>query len=158
MSIKYKVVKQVFGFDKTGTAKYVARTVTGDMLDFDKVRKQVAQVCGAHRGTVNLVIDGLIDVMVNNLDMGHSVQLGEFGVLRPGIRAKAQDSEEAITAQTVYRRRIVFFPGKMLRNFLDNVSVTRMAIPDVDFTDGSSSGGNTGGSTGGDDDWQDPDA
>ncbi len=131
MSITYKVVKQVFGFDKEKTPKYVVRTVTSEMLAFDKVRLQVSQVSGIHRATVNSVIEGLLDVLVNNLDMGHSVQLGEFGTLRPGMKAKAQTTEEAVTASTIYRRKIIFAPGRMLRDFLRNVSVNRMGTPDI---------------------------
>ncbi len=74
MSLQYKVVKQIFGFDESKTLRYVVKPVTTGILTFDKVRSQVTQICGAHRGTVNLVIDGLLDVMVNNLEMGHSVQ------------------------------------------------------------------------------------
>lgn len=135
MSIKYKVVKQVFGFDKSKTPQYVVKTVTSGVVDFNKVRSQVTQICGAHRGTVNLVIDGLIDVMVNNLDMGHSIQLGEFGTLRPGIRAKAQDTEETATAETIYRRRINFVPGRLLKNFLREVSINRVYPMKTDYTD-----------------------
>jgi predicted histone-like DNA-binding protein len=149
MSIKYKVVKQVFGFDETKTAKYVVKPVTGEMLAFDKVRVQVVQICGVHRGTVNLVLDGLLDVMVNSLDMGHSVQLGDFGAFRPGIRAKAQNNEKAANADTVYRRKVNFVPGKRLKNFLKDVAVTRMAAIDEDYTDGSGTGGNTGGGNSG---------
>ncbi len=52
MSIRYKAVKQVSGFDKTGTGRYTVKTVTGEMLTFDKVCTQVTHACGAHRGTV----------------------------------------------------------------------------------------------------------
>lgn len=140
MSIKYKVVKQVFGFDETKTPRYVVKPVTSGVLTFNKVRSQVTQICGIHRGTVNLVIDGLLDVMVNNLDMGHSIQLGEFGMLRPAIRAKAQDTEETANAESIYRRRINFVPGKLLKNFLRDVSISRMAPVNTDYTN---SGENT---------------
>ncbi|WP_239059601.1 DNA-binding protein [Bacteroides sp. 224] len=126
--MQYKVVKQIFGFDQSKTEKYVVKSVTGEMLEFNKVRNQVTQMCGIHRGTVNLVIDGLLDVLVNNLDMGHSVQLGEFGVLRPGFRTKAQDTKEDANADAVYRRKINFVPGKMLKNFLKDVSITRASF------------------------------
>lgn len=88
MALKYVVTKQVFGFDKTKTEKYVARQVTSEQVSFSKLCMQVGQICGAHRGTVQLVIAGLVDALVNNLDDGKSVQLGEFGIFRPGIRAK----------------------------------------------------------------------
>lgn len=144
MSIGYKVVKQVFGFDKTQTAKFVVRSVTGEMLAYDKVCLQVSQICGIHRGIVTVVIGGLLDVMVNNLDMGHSVKLDDFGVIRPGLRAKAQNSEKEANGNTIYRRRIVFTPGKMLKSFLDGATVTRVAQQDLDYTDGSNTGGNGG--------------
>ncbi len=124
MSIRYKVVKQVFGFDKTGTEKYVVKAVTGETLTFDKVCTQVTQVCGAHRGTVAQITSGLFDVMLYHLDRGHSVQFGEFGTLRPGLRTYAQDSEQTANASAVYRRKINFIPGKMFKNFLKDVSIS----------------------------------
>lgn len=126
MSIRYKVVKQSFGFDKTGTEKFVIKTVTGEMVSFDKVCNQVTQVCGAHRGTVSQVLGGLFDVAVNHLDMGHSIDLGEFGSLRTGLRTRAQDTEETANSSAVYRRKINFTPGKMFKNFLKDVSITRV--------------------------------
>ncbi|NDW12383.1 DNA-binding protein [Bacteroides sp. 214] len=152
MSMPYKVIKQSFGFDETKTEKYVAKAVTGGMLPFKKVCNQVSQICGAHRGTVVLVIGGLLDVMVNNLDMGHSVQLGEFGILRPGLRAKAQDTEEAANAQSIYRKKINFVPGKMLKDFLEDLSVTRTTVT----ASKSNSSNQDPGSDDGGEDWVDP--
>ncbi len=38
MSIRYKTVKQVSGFDKAGTGKYAVKTVTGETLPFGTLR------------------------------------------------------------------------------------------------------------------------
>jgi predicted histone-like DNA-binding protein len=141
MSIKYKVVKQVFGFDEAKKPRYVVKPVVTGVLTFDRVRSQVMQICGAHRGTVNQVIDGLIDVMINNLEMGHSIQLGEFGTIRPGIRAKAQNREEDATAETVYRRKINFVPGKLLNSFLKGVSISKFEPVKTDYTEDEIAGG-----------------
>ncbi len=138
MSIKYKVVKQVFGFDQSKTPQYVAKAVPGQKLSFDKVCIQVAQICGVHRSMSTVIISGLFDVLVNNLDMGHSIELGDFATLRPGIRAKAQKSMEQATAKTIYRRRVNFVPGKMLSSFLNDVSVSHMTMHDWDYTNNSS--------------------
>jgi len=141
MAIKYKVVKQVFGFDETKTPHYVVKPVSTGVLEFNNVRSQVTQICGAHRGTVNLVIDGLIDVMVNNLEMGHSIQLGEFGTLRPGIRAKAQKAEENANTDSIYCLKINFVPGKLLKRFLNGASVNRMNPVKTDYTNGTEDDG-----------------
>ncbi len=85
MSIRYKAVKQVSGFDKTATGKYVVKTVTGETLTFDNVCTQATRACGAHRRTVSRAIGGLFDVMANHLDREHS-----FGQANPARKRTAQ--------------------------------------------------------------------
>lgn len=60
MGLKYVVAKQVFGFDQTRTAKFVQKQVITGQVSFNKLCTQVGQICGAHRGTVQLVIAGLV--------------------------------------------------------------------------------------------------
>ncbi|GEM_PF-4271605 len=55
--------------------------------------------------------------------------------MRPGIRAKAQDTEEAANAESIYLRKINFVPGRLLKNFLRGVSINRMAPVKIDYTD-----------------------
>ncbi len=134
MALKYVVTKQVFGFDLQKTEKYVARQVTQGQVTFPKLCQQVGQICGAHRGTVQLVIAGLVDALVNNLDDGKSVQLGEFGIFRPGIRAKASDTADEAKATSIYRRKVNFTPGAALKEVMNKASITRFTTPDTDYT------------------------
>jgi len=134
MGLKYVVAKQVFGFDQTKATKYVPKQVLTGQVSFSKLCTQVGQICGAHRGTVQLVIAGLVDVLINNLDDSKSVQLGEFGIFRPAIRAKAADTEEDANASKIYRRRIIFTPGSALKQAMNESSITRYAAPDTDYT------------------------
>jgi len=158
MGLKYVVAKQVFGFDETKTAKFVPKQVITGQVTFNKLCTQVGQICGAHRGTVQLVIAGLVDALVNNLDDGKSVQLGEFGIFRPSIKAKASDTEKEADASRIYKRKIIFTPGSVLKQAMNNTSITRYVVPDTDHTDGTR--GNGGNDSGGndDDDYVDPTA
>lgn len=149
MGLKYVVAKQKFGFDETRTEKFVVKQVTSGKVSFSKLCTQVGQICGAHRGTVQLVIAGLVDVLVNNIEDGKIVQLGEFGTFRPAINAKAADTEEEANATTIYRKTVRFTPGMALKSTLENASVTRYATPDTDYT---TKGKDNGGS-----DWDDDD-
>jgi len=137
MALKYVVTKQIFGFDKTKTAKFVPRQVTTGQVSFKKLCTEVGQICGAHRGTVQLVIAGLVDALVNNLDDGKSVQLGEFGIFRPAIRSKASDSVEEATTEKIYRRKVNFTPGRALKDMINKTSITRFATPITDYTTSS---------------------
>lgn len=134
MGLKYVVAKQVFGFDQTRTEKFVPKQVITGQVSFNKLCTQVGQICGAHRGTVQLVIAGLVDALINNLEDGKSVKLGEFGNFRPAIKAKAANSEEEATSNNIYRRKILFTPGTALKSAMDHTAVTRYSTPDTDYT------------------------
>ena len=163
MALEYVVTKRVFGFDDTKAVKYVPKSVTSGSVNFDKLCEKVARLCGVHRKIVDLVITGATDEMADMLDDGKSVRLGEFGLFRPTISAKSSDSEEEVNSSKIVRRRIVFTPGKIFQDTLDNMSVTRATPPDTDYTDKSSTsngneqtGGNQGGSSNDGDDVLDP--
>ena len=135
MALEYVVTKRVFGFDDTKTEKYVAKSVRSGQMSFSKTCAKVSRLCGVHRKVV---------------DDGKSVQLGEFGIFRPTIKAKSADTAESVTASNIVRKRIVFTPGKIFQRTLGEMSVTRSIPVDTDYTDGSSSGGNgSGGNQGG---------
>ncbi len=85
MSIRYKAIKQVSGFDKAGTGKYIVKAVTGETLT--------------------------------------------FGTLHPGLGTHAQDSERTANAAVVYRRKMNFMPGSMLKNFLKGVPLSHLSEP-----------------------------
>ncbi len=149
MAMNYVVTKRVFGFDETKSEKYVVRPVSSGEVSFEKLCTQVSQICGAHRGVVQQVIAGLVDAMINDLDDGKSVRLGEFGIFRPTLRTRAADSPEEANAQLIYRKCIHFTPGGAFKSALDQMAVTRFVEPDTDWTDGSSRGGSDNGSSGG---------
>ena len=54
---------------------------------------------------------------------------------------KSADTEAGVSASNIVRKRILFFPGKAFSQMLGNMSVTKMVVPDTDYTDGSSNGG-----------------
>ena len=68
MGLQYVVAKRVFGFDKTKTEKYVAKSVGAGELDFDKLCTKVSRILGIHRKIVDLVAVGLVDIMSEEID------------------------------------------------------------------------------------------
>lgn len=148
MALEYVVTKRVFGFDKTRTEKYVARSVGSGRMGFEKMCTRVSRICGVHRKTVDLIVSGLVDMMADDIDDGKTVQLGEFGLFRPTIRTKSANTAEEVTAGNIVTKRIVFRPGKIFQRTLTDMSVTRAATPDTDYTDGSGNGGNGGDDSG----------
>ena len=128
MAIKYEVKRVVFGFDESKTEKFVAQTKVLGMVGFKKLCEEVQKVSMAPRGVVKMVIDGLIDTLNMDLDKGYSVQLGDFGCFRPGLNAKSQAGAEAVDANTVYRRKIIFSSGSYFKEMLNKVTVERLEL------------------------------
>ncbi len=85
MSIRYKTVKQVSGFDKAGTGKYAVKAATGETLT--------------------------------------------FGTPHPDLGTRTQDSERAANAPAVSRRKMNFIPGKMSKNVLKDIPLSRPDEP-----------------------------
>lgn len=162
MALEYVVTKRVFGFDKDKNEKYVAKSVRSGRVSFSKMCGKVSRLCGVHRKVVDLVVSGLVDMMAEDIDDGKSVQMGEFGIFSPTIRAKSADDEKEVSSKSIVQRKILFYPGKIFKTTLDDMSITRRAELDTDYTDGSSNNGsgsvkpNPGGD-GGKDDEEAPD-
>lgn len=151
MGLQYVVAKRVFGFDKTKTEKYVAKSVGAGELNFDKLCAKVSRILGIHRKTVDLVAVGLVDIMSEEIDDGKTICLGDFGRFRPSFVGKCADTEAGVSANNIVRKRILFHPGKIFSQMLGDMSVTRMVVPDTDYTDGSSTGGSGNKPSGGSD-------
>lgn len=141
MALKYVTKKTVFGFDKTKTVKYVARPMLAGTVGYSVLCDQVTKVGMAPRGVVKMVTDGLIDAILWNLENHLSVKLGDFGTFRPAFNCKSQDSEEAVNAEALYRRKIIFTPGSYFKGMLKEVSIQKFEIPKTDETGGAQGGG-----------------
>lgn len=101
MALKYVVKKTTFGFDDTKAEKYVARPFNVVNVDFKMLCDQVTKVGFVPRGTVKAVLDGLIDSLITYMEIGASVNLGEFGTFRPSFGCKSQENAEEVTAETL---------------------------------------------------------
>ena len=60
---------------------------------------KVSRLCGVNRKVVDLVVSGLVDMMAEDIDDGKSVQMGEFGIFSPTIRAKSADDEKEVSSR-----------------------------------------------------------
>ena len=134
MALKYVVKKTVFGFDKTKAVKYVARPLLAGTVDYSALCDQVTKVGMAPRGVVKMVTDGLIDAIMWNLENHLSVKLGDFGTFRPAFGSKSQDTEEAVNAEVLRHRKIIFTPGAYFKGMLNEVSIQKFEIPKTDET------------------------
>lgn len=134
MPLGYKVKKTVFGFDKNKTEKYVATAQRNHTVSYDDILQEVAKQSRLSGGEVYTAIEALINVSITFMKQGHGVKLGDFGIFKPTFSAESQSTADTVTAETIVRKKILFQPGKKLKEFIGGLSVVSYDSPEDSST------------------------
>ena len=116
----------------SGATLYHAQTSITKKLTLNKICTRIENICTASRGEIILVLDGLIKVMNEALSDG--------GSFRMVAGSKGSNTVDSFNTALFNRAHIVFYPGTMLINLVNNVSFERY-VPKKDASSESSGGG-----------------
>lgn len=144
MAFRYVIRKRKIGIGSAKADKYVAASFSVADVDFNQLCDQVTSQGLMPRGIVKSVLDGLIDALCTYTSIGATVRLGDFGSIRPRLNGKSQEDAKNVTASVVYRQKLIFVPGKRLKNMMKQSGVTRMTVNSEDATGGNTGGGDSG--------------
>lgn len=154
MALIYEVKKTTLNFKKEKPVVYKVAAVRQQTVSFDALVKEVASSCGVHRTQTKAVVEGLLDRLVHYMDLGMPVRLEEFGTFKPSIQTKVKETAKEVDASNVVRRVVRFYPGKRMKEMLENLSIQTFernaddndaAGGGDDTSDGTDSGSGTGG-------------
>lgn len=127
MAIKYKVIERGEpGVAGGGTKKfYASANVTGEksLTGLTRDIEKMSTVSGAD---IRAVLYALVDTMTGSLADGQIVRLGELGSLRVSISSEGKEKEKEVTPATIKQARVVFTPGKAIKNMLETVTYEKM--------------------------------
>lgn len=138
------------GIGTSKTEKYVAASYSVADIDFDRLCDQVTSQGMIPRGIVKAVLDGMVDALCTYASIGATVRLGDFGSIRPGLNGKSQEEAKSVTADVVYRQKLIFVPGQRLKNMMKQSGITRLVTDEVvvpkeeEGAGGSGDGGDQG--------------
>lgn len=143
MSLMFKKVQTTLHFDKENPKViYKLANQRQSKVNFNQLLNDVHRSSGVNRAQTQAVIEGLIDSLSHFLDLGHTVQIGGFGTLRPHFTTKAQDTMDAVGADNVVRCKIQFYPGSVLKATMRNIKLED-AEPEPEETEQGSESTNT---------------
>ena len=123
-----------------GSKLFYAQVRSLKKLDFNKLCDLIAVRSTAFIGDVMLVIEGLLSVMEERLEEGDVIQMGRLGNFRMVAGSKGSNTVDGFNTALFNRAHIVFYPGTMLINLVNNVSFERY-VPKKDASSESSGGG-----------------
>lgn len=148
MALIYEVKKTTLNFKKEKPVVYKVAAVRQQTVKYDALVKEVASSCGVHRTQTKAVVEALIDRLVHYMDLGMPVRLEEFGTFKPAIQTKVKETAEEVDASNVVRRVVRFYPGKRMKEMLEDLSIqTFERNDDVDNNDAAGGGDDTSGGT-----------
>ena len=146
MALIYEVKKTTLNFKKEKPVVYKVAAVRQQTVKYDALVKEVASSCGVHRTQTKAVVEALIDRLVHYMDLGMPVRLEEFGTFKPAIQTKVKETAEEVDASNVVRRVVRFYPGKRMKEMLEELSIQTFER-NADDSDAAGGGDDTSGGT-----------
>lgn len=127
MSVFYKVVRKKNPTKPLEDGKFYAQAmVTGD-VSIDKLCERISRVSTASRGDVAVVISSMADEVIDMLEQGNSVKLGDLGSMRISLSSTGEEESDKVSAYNIRKGRIIFTPSVLLKSRLSRMSFKQWA-------------------------------
>ena len=127
-SVTYSVVPRVNPRDKEAAPKFYAQAQARGDVNIREMATRIQGSCTVTKADVYAVLVALEDVIVEALQNGEIVRLGELGTFQVSLSGKGAVTSEDYDASLIKKARINFRPGLTLAGMLDSLSFSKVAI------------------------------
>lgn len=117
---------------------FYAQAVMSRRVVFDDLCDEIAETCTLTSADIKAVLDRVIWAMVTHLRNGEIVQFADLGNFRIAIGSPGVSNPEDFNAVMIRRPKVVFSPGKRLRDMRNLAKFNRFT---VDKDEGMDEGG-----------------
>jgi predicted histone-like DNA-binding protein len=122
MPIKFKSQSRKNPQDLTAPEKFYAAAVSNGETDMEALAEMIAYQSTLTDTDCYAVLRSLEHNIINELKQGRIVKLGSLGNFQVSISSGGKVTPEDVSATDVTKSRILFRPGKKLRNLLGNLN------------------------------------
>ena len=127
-SVTYAVVPRINPRDKEAAPKFYAQAQARGDVNIREMATRIQGTCTVTKADVYAVLVALEDVIVEALQNGEIVRLGELGTFQVGLSGKGAVTSEDYDTSLIRKARINFRPGLTLAGMLSNLSFSKVAI------------------------------
>lgn len=147
MDLQLVKTKMTIG-PKKGQYQYTLKRVSYGNITSEAILDEIQSASTFSRADTDAIIHAFADVMIEGIADGRIVDLGVLGTIYPKITAKAVDSKEECTPETIKSKGILYRPDMELDS---DAKKMKFRIIDVLPSDAAPGTGDDGDDTGGDD-------
>ena len=134
-TIKFTKTKVKLGFKKEKPTVYKIQQVNYGVVETEALIDDVAEACGLNRAMTKAALEGIVSRVCRYIGMGHAVQLGELGTVKPYFTAKTKETADELGADNVRNKKIRFYPGARLQKVVKGISVSEYDLADGTIID-----------------------
>ena len=127
-SVTYSVVPRINPRDKEAAPKFYAQAQARGDVNIREMATRIQGTCTVTKADVYAVLVALEDVIVEALQNGEIVRLGELGTFQVGLSGKGALPSEDYDTSLIRKARINFRPGLTLAGMLSSLSFSKVAI------------------------------
>lgn len=131
MAVKFKVVQKVNPIKKEDPAKFYAQAEVSGDVTLDTLARRVAKASMATRGDVLGVITSLVEEIIESLEEGNSVKLGDLGRMRVSLSSTGMEKADEVSAHNIRKGKIIFTPSVMLKDRINRISFRQAVSPEA---------------------------
>jgi hypothetical protein len=125
MAIKFKTQPRKNPQDMVAPEKFYAAAISNGETDMESLAEMIAYQSTLTDTDCYAVLRSLEHNIVNELRQGRIVKLGSLGNFQVSISSEGKVSPEDVSATDITKSRILFRPGKKLRNLLGTLSYNK---------------------------------
>ena len=125
MAIKFKTQPRKNPQDMVAPEKFYAAAISNGETDMESLAEMIAYQSTLTDTDCYAVLRSLEHNIVNELRQGRIVKLGSLGNFQVSISSEGKITPEDVSAADITKSRILFRPGKKLRNLLGTLSYNK---------------------------------
>lgn len=135
MGVQFTKAKVKLNFKKEKPTVYKIQQVNYSVVDTKELIEDVAESCGLNKAMTKAVIEGIVQRACRFISMGHAVQIGELGTVKPVFTTKTKETAEELGADNVITKKVRFYSGKRLKDVVKGISVSEYDLADGTIID-----------------------
>ena len=129
----YSVVKRANPIDKSSEPLYYAQPVWSNEISLRTIAQQISKYSTLTLADVSAVLASFIEMLPMWLKEGHSIRLGDFGILRLTFKSDGKEKEEDVTGNSIKNVRVVLRGSSEFKNEFNDLHFEKVIVPDKKF-------------------------
>lgn len=118
MPVSFSVVSKKNPSNPSSPPKYYASIKSKGRSRLRKVAQRIGGISTVSSADTMATLEGLLEVIPQELADGHIVELGDLGSFRLSAKSEGAENAESVTARSITGVRVVFTPGKLFKQAL----------------------------------------